>query len=505
MASKRNQRRGGAATPPTGTDVPRPIVDDETTAIGTIAAAVDPAAPVPVEPVAPSTAGTSGSIDVAFSQPHLPASPSSPEPGAPVAADAFDSAPVSSGKVVAVAPAGEGSGGASASRSMSAMAKAGLDSGVTALGDGVSALGGSVSRFGEASRKVPIVGSSVAAIGESLSSMGHSLTSLPRAAKTRRGRLLVRSMFVAFALVTSWIVVIVALQLRDDETPDLRPEADAVLAALSTGEAGVKAVYDNSSPRLQELTREDVFVGDMLDLYATVGAYREITAVNDTLITSGPGGRVARISLTIAFEKGKSRGSVSLHWDEGRWKLLGIGVELPADLVITQKQREARVAACKDPMDGARCDLHIAANAMLEQLRDGRAAEVWDGATPHFQQQEEKARFVALQTQNAATLGEYRRIIAVPEAKIYGGNSAVFDTLLEFTRSQGVRAIFGFYRVTRTDPWRLRSFKLVMPLPRGATGGAPTPGSVHGPTLEDLVRPAPNVGSATINTPTSPR
>ncbi len=490
MASKRNQRRGGAATPPAGT--PTPIVDDETTAIGAVAAALEPgpASPAALPP------GASGSIDVALSSSGFPAVPEAvPEADAPTPGSAYDSAPVSSGKVIAVAPSTEQSGGASSSRGISGMAKDALGGSVTILGGGVSKLGDGVSRLGDASRKVPFVGTGVSAIGESISSVGASLTELPRVAKTRRGRLLVRSMFVGFALVTSWIVVIVALQLRDDETPDLRPEADAVLAELSKGDRAVKAVYESSSPRLQELTREDVFIGDMMDLSATVGAYKEITAVNDTLITSGPGGRVARISLTIAFENGRSRGSVSLHWDEGRWKLLGIGVELPPDLVITQKQREERVAACKDPMDAQRCDLHIAANAILQQLRDGGAAAVWDAAAPSFQQQEEKARFVALQTRNAAALGDYRRIIAVPEAKIYGGNSAVFDTLLEFAQSQGVRAIFGFFRVTRTDAWRLRSFKLVMPLPRAA--GLPAPaeaagsGSVGSTTLDTLPSPLP--------------
>ena len=340
------------------------------------------------------------------------------------------------------------------------------------IGGGVSKIGGGVSRLGEASRKVPFVGSSVAALGDTISHVGDSLTELPRVVRTRRGRVLVRSMFVAFALVTSWIVVIVALQLRGTEEADFRPEAEAILVQLGKGPDALKELYEHASPRFQELEREDAFVDNMMDLDATLGKFKEITAVNDTLVTNGTSGPIGRVSLNVAYENGKTTASVSLHYDRGAWKLLGVGVLVPDALKITQAQREARVQACKDPMDARHCDLHIAANAILEQIRDGRAADVWDAATTVFQQQEEKARFAALQSQNIAVLGEYRRIVGVAEAKIYGGNYATFDTVLEFASSNGVRAVFGFYRNTLSSPWKLRSFKLVLPMPRAedATG-----------------------------------
>ena len=62
---------------------------------------------------------------------------------------------------------------------------------------------------------------------------------------------------------------------------------------------------------------------DMNDLYATNGKFREISAINETLVTKGPTGRVGRVGLTAIFEHGISRGSISFHWHEGRWKLLG--------------------------------------------------------------------------------------------------------------------------------------------------------------------------------------
>jgi hypothetical protein len=84
-----------------------------------------------------------------------------------------------------------------------------------------------------------------------------------------------------------------------------------------------------------------------------------------------------------------------------------------------------------------------------------------------FQKQEERSRFVTLQVEHAATLGEYRRIIAVTEAKLYSaGTTATFDVLTEYARSQGVRAIFGFYRSSSQGKWKLRSLKVVLPMPR---------------------------------------
>jgi hypothetical protein len=217
----------------------------------------------------------------------------------------------------------------------------------------------------------------------------------------------------------------------------------------------------------------------MTDLAETVGKFHEIAAVNDSLATSGATGRVGRVSLTVAYEKATCKVSVSLHYDQERWKLLGLGVELPSELKISQAQREQRVKACKDPMDVKHCDVHQAADAILRKLKAGQVEQVWDEATPVFQKQEQKERFVQLQLEHLGALGDYRRIIAVSEAKVIGGTQATFDTLAEFDKASGVRTVFGFYRGSRTTadgrpaPWKLRSFKIVLPMPRGT----PEPGA----------------------------
>jgi hypothetical protein len=395
---------------------------------------------------------TSGSIDVAVSQ-----------DAAPVAIGDLDSAPVASG-AVRTAAASETTG---RTKRLTEGVKDAVSGGVSKLGTGIGTFGEGVKTLGERSKKVPLVGSSVSAIGESITSVGESLTELPRVAGTRRGRLLVRSLVVGFVLVFIWIAVIVALQLRGStEQIDFRPFAEKVLIELSSGPDAIARAWDNASPRFQEFVAKERFIDDMTDLHATVGKFKEISAVNDTLVTRGPTGRVGRVSLTIAYEKGKTKASVSLHQHEGTWKLLGVAVEVPPDVKITQREREARVQACKDPMDPKNCELHVAANAILEKLRDNQGAQVWDEATPIFQKQEEKTRWVQIQRENQLVLGEYRRIIAVSEQRVFRSGNAVYDTLIEFSRAQGVRAIFGFTRASKSEPWKLVSMKIVVPMPR---------------------------------------
>ena len=408
--------------------------------------------------------------------------------GTPVAVSAVDSQPIVSGKVTGVVATVTAHEESRPNRSKR-LSDVALD-GVGKLGTGIETIGGGVSKIGEVSKKVPLVGAGVARLGEGITSVGESITDLPRVARTRRGRLLVRSLIVGFLLVAAWIAVIVGLQIRGTDAPDFRPNAERILAEISKGGPALDELYEQSSPRFQEVVRKERFIDEMTDLIKTLGKFKEITSINESLVTTGPTGRIGRISLGVAFDKATTKGSISLHWDEDRWKLLGVGIEVPPALKPTQAEREERVQACKDPMDAKRCDLHALANTILEQLRDGHADQVWDDASEIFQRQEEKNRFVQIQVEHAAVLGDYRRIIAVTEARVIsGGTNATFDVLTEYAKSQGVRAVFGFYRPSKTLPWRLRSFKRVLPMPR--SDDIASAGTVAAPTQAPPALPPP--------------
>jgi hypothetical protein len=429
---------------------------------------------------------TSGSVEVSLSDPKLPEA-------APEAVPAIDSKPVSTGRVDVAVPT-EASERSSTRGRIAQAVQGAVSGGVEALGAGVEKIGEGVAKIGEVTRKVPLVGAATQALGEGITKAGGSIVALPGVVQTRRGRLLVRSAVLGFVLVFAWIAAIVALQVRGNDTPDLRPDAERILVALSKGPESIAKVYDEASPRFHELVRKESFVDQFTDLDATVGAFREIIAINDTLVTKGPTGRISRVSLTASYDQGICRGSVSFHWDENRWKFLGVGLELPEDLPISQAQREERVALCKQPNDAnpkskTFCDARATAEAILEKIKDGHAGDVWDAGTAVFKQQTTRAKFIEIQAEHHVALGTYRRIISVTEAKQYatsgGGLSATFDVLAQFEKSDGVRVVFGFYRSERTKPWILRSFKVVLPMPRADEETRGALGSAGAPPSED--------------------
>ena len=446
--------------------------------------------------------GASGSIDVAISSPGIPeAVPASDS-------QRFESQPVGvSGKVAAVAAASTEGTGLNRSRKITGLVQDAVSAGVERLGSTIGSVGGGVAKVGDLTKKVPLVGSSVGKLGEGLTKAGESIHALPQVTKTRRGRLLVRSVVVGFLLVFSWITVIVGVQLRTHDTPDFRPAAEKILIEISEGSAAIGEVYERASPRFQEMVRKERFIDDMTDLNATNGKFREITAINETIVSTGPSGRIGRVSLTASYEKGIAKGSISFHYDRGQWKLLGIGVEVPGDLQITQVERQKRVAAClddkgKDVSDQReKCPVRDAAETILEQIRDGKAGEVWDAASDVFQQQESRARFVQIQEEQRAALGNYKRLLTVTEARSIAGVTATFDMLAEFEKSNGVRVDFGFSRPSKAAPWQLRRFKVVVPMPRAEDEAArpatePPPPSVPGtepmPAPSDPAPPMPD-------------
>ncbi|HEY5922520.1 MAG TPA: hypothetical protein VIV11_12650 [Kofleriaceae bacterium] len=422
-----------------------------------------------------SSASASGSVDVALSQ-----------PGIPQAVPAADSQPVSSAGVVAAvaAAAAHDTGPVHAAGRSKRITKAVQDAvsgGVEVLGAGIGTLGEGVTKVGDLSKKVPLVGASVGKLGEGLTKAGESIGALPRVAQTRAGRLLVRSVVVGFLITFSWIAAIVLVQLRFQNTPDFRPAAERILVEISTGKAGIEDVYEKASPRFQEVWLKERFVDLMLDLNATNGKFREITAVNNTIMMTGPTGRTARVGLTVLYEQGITKGSMSFHLDQGKWKFLGIGVEVPESVTITQAEREKRVTACIDEKgrdvsdQRAKCDVRDAAETILEQIRDGKAGEVWDGASEIFKQQETRANFIRIYEDMRGPLGAYKRLLNVTEAKSIGGLTAFFDVLAEFEKSSGVRIIFNFARPSKTAKWQLRSIKVVVPMPRPDEGRLLTP------------------------------
>ncbi|MBE7452805.1 MAG: hypothetical protein HS111_29175 [Kofleriaceae bacterium] len=167
----------------------------------------------------------------------------------------------------------------------------------------------------------------------------------PGRPRTRRGRVMARNVILSFVLVFSWIAVIVGLQLRHARPPDFRPLAEGILVALRDGRAD--DVYRASSIRFQEVVREDTFVAQMADMNRTLGPFEEISAVLDTELNRGPGGRTGRVDLRLDYGAGPTKGSMAFRWEGGAWKMLGIFIDVPPDVA------RADPGAARGPGQGA--------------------------------------------------------------------------------------------------------------------------------------------------------
>ncbi len=356
-------------------------------------------------------AGASGSFDVRLSDPEL--APIIVRPAA--------------GPVVAAASPAE--------------RKRGLGAKVVHAAD---AIGGSVVRAGGAVGNV----------------VGESLSHLPVMPKTRRGRVMARSVMVSFVLVFGWIAVIVGLQLRGTRPPDFRPEAERILIALRDGQAA--DVYDQASIRFQSLARDaQTFIDQMDDMNRTLGRFRELTAVIATKVNRGPGGRTGRLDVALEYDKGKTRGSLSFRWEDRRWKLLGLSIEVPEKIraeASTEGSREERSSARPDEI----AELRAAVEEVLVRSAHDQIDQLWQEASPAFQQAIAVDDLRRTEADRRRTLGVFGRVLDVRAVRLNPKrNYATLVVLLQFEQA----TITGNFEFSRSgDRWRLVIYKLVLPV-----------------------------------------
>jgi hypothetical protein len=381
-----------------------------------------------------------------------------------------------------------------------------VSSGVGKVGAGMDKLGAGVRRLGARVDKLPgghrsKLGTGMIELGAGISEVGASLTELPKVARTRRGRVLVRSLIVGFFLVFTWIAVIIYFQLRGGEAPDLRPRAEEILIEIR--DAKYQDLYAAASPRFQEISDAETFQRTMEDMRRTLGPFKEIAAVNDTVLSRGPGGLVARVDCQIDFEKARAHATISLHRHNGVWKFLGIGVDLPDDLIATETSPEARATRVKAPPE-----VRAAAEAILEQSRDNHSDAIWDNATPFFQQAVTRADFIRIEDERRQALGRYVRIVdetkaeadptagsAAPpptrpqSATSPGGTGAWLVALVQYENAI-VSTTFVFEWDKPGAQWKLWSYVVVLPMPRAPrlpgsmSDAAPAPAPAPTPAFD---------------------
>jgi hypothetical protein len=301
------------------------------------------------------------------------------------------------------------------------------------------------------------IGDKVVQASDSLTAkVAESLSALPVVPHTRRGRVMARSVILSFLLVFSWIAVIVGLQLRHARPPDFRPLAEKILIAIRDGQS--REVYRNASIRFQEVVLEETFVEQMNDMNLTLGAFEEISAVLETEINRGPGGRTGRVDARLEYATGSTKGSMAFRWEGGTWKMLGIFVDVPKNVApATQEQREARMKAPEE-------ELRAVAQQILEHSARGEIEAIWNQAALGFQQSIALDNFRETEADRRKVLGPFRRILHVTNARQNPSRTgASLQLLIEFEKAT-ITGTFEFTKIE--DVWKLTFFKLVLPLPR---------------------------------------
>lgn len=453
----------GDAGPSSG---PTPDVDPGATvalAVDAVAPAADVArAPGPAARIAAAAAGEGG--------PASGVPTGLPPAGAGAAASGsieVDLSGVSSSMPAAPVPAPVAAE-ADLSRAQRAANRVGevVSGGVGHLGGGLAKVGGGLAKVGDTVDKIPGatklgLGHGVKELGDGLADVGESLSTLPAVARTPRGRMLVRSMLVGFILVFTWIAVIVLFNRRGGEKPDLRSEAEAILIQLREGR--YQQIYDQASPRFQEVTLVESFARDMDDAAGSLGAFREIASVNRTDVHRGPSGKVVNVELLVVFERGKARGNVSFQWSDGRWKLLGIAFELLDQVALTERREDRRKDRVKAPPE-----VRQVVERVVSQLHQDKVDQVWMEAAPLFQGSVTAAELARLERERRAVLGAFRQVLTVTRSKKSpGGDSASVEALIEFDKAT-ITASFGLAKID--DVWRLTAYRVVLPMPRTRPG-----------------------------------
>lgn len=320
------------------------------------------------------------------------------------------------------------------------------------------------------------IGDTVVRAGEAVGDVvGASLSHLPVVPKTRRGRVMARSVIVSFLLVFGWIAVIVGLQLRGTRPPDLRPDAERILIALRDGKA--VAVYDDASERFQGVVRDrQTFVDQMTEMNKTLGRFIEIGAVIRTETGHGPGGKTGRLDMSLQYEKAKTRGSVSFRWEDHRWKLLGLAIEVPDAIASNKEQRKERIAPRPDEI----AELKAAVEGVLVHSAKGEIDQLWQEASPAFQQAIPVDDLRRTETKRRATLGAFDRVLDVRGVRLNPGrNYATLVVLLQYDNA----TITGNFEFSRSDDkWRLVIYKLIMPILQAEPAGGATTGATTGAT-----------------------
>src|SRR6185503_8739532 len=101
--------------------------------------------------------------------------------------------------------------------------------------------------------------------------------------------------------------------------------------------------------RFQEMVIEESFLFGAEEMNRTLGKFLEVASVVKTDMYHGPSGDTARVELWLDYEKGRAKGIMSFLYENNDWRIIGLSVDLPTDVIAIETSPEARAARVAAP------------------------------------------------------------------------------------------------------------------------------------------------------------
>jgi len=309
-------------------------------------------------------------------------------------------------------------------------------------------------------------------------------------ARTRRTRIVLQGVIIAFVLVFAWIGVLIGLQMISSKAYRFRKEVTQTMEMIRDGRAKQEALYEEASPRFQDTIAKPRFLALCNRINQTLGEFKKVASTYDPVNTTGPDGKTGNVTVTLEFvkldEKVKATGSFSFHFWAGKWRLLGLYVEIPKEIddegwgpEVTKARGEASAAVLER------------ITTILKRASAGEGAALYDEASTDFKQSVTKKRFLEILAKQKENLGDFVRVLYITHTwQSTEQNHANVVAVLEYDRARNpekpkiVKTEGRLEFITENGVWRLAKYKVVMPepeVPRRPDPGPlqPSPGPIR--------------------------
>ena len=271
----------------------------------------------------------------------------------------------------------------------------------------------------------------------------------------RRWRLGLLLLVIAIAGLAIWFFF-----FREPKTStEFRGKVETVFAELEKDDKSIEDVYNKASFRFKQTLLVDKFVDMVHQMHETLGKFVEVSEVIDVDRAATVAGLTARVQLELEFEKASTTGEMSFHRDRtGTWRLLGMSVQIPEELQRKADEVKRDYKRLKAPDE-----VIEQFNQILDAVREGKGADIYQRAAPSFREQRKVESFQHLLDSHRSEMGNFVRVLAViSSAQNEAHDRSRVQALLQYEKAK-TTGTFEFMRIG--SEWKLYGYKVVVPEP----------------------------------------